>query len=84
MDYYMVKIKSIISKSDKIMTITLAFIIITMAMISSYNITKNFPHFAYAVNIGTETSNMNNGENVTDTSMKNANVTKQIYLILEI
>lgn len=75
--FHMVKIKSNILKRDKIVMLTLVFIIMTMTMIPGYNITRNFSESIYAQSLGTETGNMNTEGNLAETNnTTNVNVTE--------
>ncbi len=76
-EFHMVKIKSNILKRDKIVMLTLAFIIMTMTMIPGYNITRNVYESIYAQSLGTETGNMNTEGNLAETNnITNVNVTE--------
>ena len=75
MEIYMVKIKSNISKPNKIVILTLAFIIMTMVMIPGYNITTNFSKFVYAQSSETEIGDMNTGGNLAETNATNVSTT---------
>lgn len=70
------KNKKYISKLDEIVAITLAFLIITIAMIPGYNITKKLSESVYPQSLGTETSNKNTSINIIDINMMNLNSTK--------
>jgi hypothetical protein len=76
-EFHMVKIKSNNLKPDKIVMLTLAFIIMTMAMIPGYNITRNFSESVYAQSSGTDTGNSNTEGNLAETNnTTNVNVTE--------
>jgi subtilisin family serine protease len=80
----MVKINRNFLKSDKIIALSLAFIIMTMAMIPGYNITGSLPDSVYAQEDRTGTGDGETaGTNVTETDIPDAgNLVPNEYVVV--